>query len=101
MNEDELWLKVKRDPRYTYHGSIDRVRFIKTVPIINNLVDDLYDRINEDFETNFRLLHALAVKIDFIGHYEHLDYYWGKPDYIPVPYYIKHTARESLTVIFS
>lgn len=89
MNEDELWLKVKRDPRYTYHGSIDRVRFIKTVPIINNLVDDLYDRINEDFETNFRLLHALAEKIDYIGHYENVDGYWGKPDYIPVEYYIK------------
>ena len=89
MNEDELWLKVKRDPRYTYHGSIDRVRFIKTVPILDNLVQDLYDRINEDFETNFRLLHTLAEKIDYIGHYENVDGYWGKPDYIPVEYYIK------------
>ena len=89
MNEDELWLKVKRDPRYTYHGSIDRVRFIKTVPILDNLVQDLYDRINEDFETNFRLLHTLAEKIDYIGHYENVNGYRGKPDYIQVGYYIK------------
>ena len=65
MDENELWLKLKRDPRYTYY-SIDSVQFIKNVIIIDNLVNELYDRINEDFETNFRLLHALTEKIDYI-----------------------------------
>ena len=85
LKEDDLWLKEQKK----IYGDIDQIQLHKCVPLINTLIKELYSRINEDFETNFRLLHTLAVKIDFIGHYEQLDYYWYSPDTIPVPYYIK------------
>ncbi len=86
LKKDDLWLKEKTN---AWYGNIGMVQLHKCAPLMDTLIKELYRRINEDFETNFRLLHTLAVKIDFIGHYEHLDYYYFYPDSISVPYYIK------------
>ena len=85
MKKEELWLKKER----ASYGSIDRTPFHSRVPVVHQMLQELYERIYEDFDTNFRLLHTLAVKTDHIGHYEHLDDYYHHSDNIPVPYYIK------------
>ncbi len=84
---EELWLPYKKDNGY-YYGSSQEYDFTLAPPVYQ-LISELYSRINEDFETNFRLLHLLSEKIDGIGHSEKTDQYWYRSTHIPVEYYLK------------
>ncbi len=68
MTQEELWLERQKSDRY-YYGSDKKYDFTHTYAV-NRLISELHGRINEDFETNFRLLHALSEKLDVLGHIE-------------------------------
>lgn len=69
FTEDEIWLK-KKEKEYSWGDK-------KIAYICRGMFEVVYNRlqegINEDFEKNFNILHALAVKSDSMKHYLNKD----------------------------
>ena len=90
LSEEELWLErqKKEESRYYFWG--DKRYCFRSTAIIQDMINELQGRINEDFETNFRILHELSVRIDKLRHYENGDIrYFSSGSEIPVEYYLK------------
>ncbi len=88
MPKEELWLRCRKDSLMHQYGINTEYNFCYAYPL-SDLISELYKRIDEDFETNFRLLHLLSEKTDETGHAEKRNLYDTSSVHIPVEYYLK------------
>ena len=64
---DELWMERVKSKSDTWNGKKYNILQF-TLP--EYFIEQIRERMNDDFEVNFRLLHELAVKNDPLGHLE-------------------------------
>lgn len=88
MPKEELWLDRKQQNGYYVYGVNKKYDFTSAMSI-RNFISELHCRINEDFDTNFRLLHLLSEKLDSLSLAEEEDSRWFSSVHIPVEYYLK------------
>ena len=88
MPKEDLWLERKKTNGY-YCYSVNTKYDFTSAYTIQNLIYELNSRINEDFDTNFRLLHLLSEKVDSLSLAEEENNRWFSSTHIPVEYYLK------------
>ena len=94
VSYDDLWLERINSPKDTWNG---KKYNILRYSLPEFFIDQIRERMNEDFEVSFRLLHELAVKNDPLGHLEKGDIKEHEVRHVnpPIAYYIK-ACREGI-----
>ena len=88
MPKEDLWLERKKTNGY-YCDSVNSKYDFTSAYTIQRLIAELENRINENFDTNFRLLHMLSEKVDSLSLAEEEDNRWFSSTHIPAEYYLK------------
>lgn len=91
---EELWLDKVKDKGNTWSGKkYNILRF----GLPEYFIDQMKERMQEDFALNFRLLHELAVKNDPLGHLEKEEIKEHEVRHVnpPIAYYVK-ACREGI-----
>ena len=88
MPKEDLWLERRKSNGY-YCYSVNSKYDFTSAYTIQNFIYELYSRINEDFDTNFRLLHLLSEKVDSLSLAEEENNRWFSSTHIPAEYYLK------------
>ena len=91
---DELWLDSSTSKKETWSGKkYNILRF----GLPEYFIGQIQERLNEQFEVSFRLLHELAVKNDPLGHLEKGDIKEHEVRHVnpPIAYYVK-ACREGI-----
>ena len=88
VSYDDLWLERANSPKDTWNG---KKYNILRYSLPEFFIDQIRERMHEDFEVNFRLLHELALKNDPLGHLEKGDIHEHEVRHInpQIAYYVK------------
>lgn len=90
LPEEELWLDIQQEERRYSWMALEKKLCWRHFNLVSFLINRLTRDINKDFETNFRLMHELNLKIRELAHYENGDIrYCSSPSELPAVYYIK------------
>ena len=94
VSRDDLWLERANSPKDTWNG---KKYNILRYSLPEYFIEQLRERMGEDFEVSFRLLHELAVKNDPLGHLEKGDIKEHEVRHVnpQIAYYIK-ACREGI-----
>ncbi len=88
VSYDDLWLERANSPKDTWNG---KKYNILRYSLPEYFIEQLRERMGEDFEVSFRLLHELSVKNDPLGHLEKGDIKEHEVRHVnpQIAYYIK------------
>jgi hypothetical protein len=94
VSYDDLWLVRTNSPKDTWNG---KKYNILRYSLPEYFIEQLRERMDEDFEVSFRLLHELAIKNDPLGHLEKGDIKEHEVRHVnpPIAYYVK-ACREGM-----